>query len=96
MLIVQKFGGTSLLDPDRIRRAAQRAIEKKEQGYQVVVVVSAQGHTTDRLVEEVYAVSAAPSEREVDVCLSAGRDGPLKQSFPMRRMSMSVVLREAR
>ena len=72
MLIVQKFGGTSLMDPDRIRRAAQRAIEKKEQGYQVVVVVSAQGHTTDRLVEEVYAVSTAPSERELDVCLSAG------------------------
>ena len=72
MLIVQKFGGTSLMDADRIRRAAQRAIEKKEQGYRVIVVVSAQGHTTDRLVSEVYAVSSAPSGREMDVCLSTG------------------------
>jgi len=72
LLIVQKFGGTSLMDSDRILRAAQRAIQKKEQGYQVVVVVSAQGHTTDRLVSEVYAVSSAPSLREMDVCLSAG------------------------
>ena len=72
MLIVQKFGGTSLMDPHRICRAAQRAIEKKKQGYRVVVVVSAQGHTTDRLVSEVYSVSSAPSGREMDVCLSAG------------------------
>ena len=72
MLIVQKFGGTSLMDPERIRRAAQRAIEKKEKGYQVVVVVSAQGHTTDRLVSEVYAVCSEPALREMDVCLSAG------------------------
>ena len=60
------------MDPDRIRTAAKRAIEKKEQGCKVVVVVSAQGHTTDRLVSEVYAVSSAPSGREMDVCLSAG------------------------
>lgn len=72
MLIVQKFGGTSLMDPDRIRRAAARAMERKMQGAQVVVVVSAQGHTTDRLVSEAYAVNAAPSQREMDVCLSAG------------------------
>ena len=72
MLIVQKFGGTSLMDPDRIRRAAGRAAARKARGDRVVVVVSAQGHTTDRLVSQVYAVDPAPSGREMDVCLAAG------------------------
>ncbi len=72
MLIVQKFGGTSLMDPDRIRTAAARAIAKKQEGCQVVVVVSAQGHTTDRLLSQAQAVNPAPSLREMDMCLSAG------------------------
>ncbi len=72
MLIVQKFGGTSLMDPDRIRTAAGRAVAKKRQGCQVVVVVSAQGHTTDRLTELIHSVSPEPSSRETDMCLSAG------------------------
>ncbi len=72
MLIVQKFGGTSLMDADRIRTAAARAAEKKQQGWQVVVVVSAQGHTTDRLAEQAHQIHPAPTARELDMCLSAG------------------------
>ena len=50
MLIVQKFGGTSVMNVDRLRVAAQRAVDQKLQGNQVVVVVSAQGGTTDDLI----------------------------------------------
>lgn len=72
MLIVQKFGGSSLADPARLRRAAQRAVHEAKQGNQVVVVVSAQGDTTNRLVSAVAAVTASPSLREMDAYLAAG------------------------
>ncbi len=70
--IVQKFGGTSLQDPDRILAAARRAVAQAQTGDQVVVVVSAMGHTTDRILALTEAVSPAPAPREVDVCLTAG------------------------
>ena len=72
MLIVQKFGGTSLMDTDRLRTAAKRAIRRTEAGDRVVVVVSAQGHTTDRLIEEASAVSTGAPQREIDAYLAAG------------------------
>lgn len=72
MLIVQKFGGSSLADATRIRRAARRAIQATEQGAQVVVVVSAQGDTTDELISEAAAIAELPSQRELDAYLSAG------------------------
>lgn len=72
MLIIQKFGGTSLMTPDRVLTAARRAISRKLQGDRVVVVVSAQGHTTDRLVADALAIDPEPKDRELDVCLSAG------------------------
>lgn len=72
MLIVQKFGGSSLADAARLRRAAQRAVHTAKQGNQVVVVVSAQGDTTDRLVSAVAPVTANPSMREMDAYLAAG------------------------
>ena len=72
MLIVQKFGGTSLMDVEKIRKAAQRATTLVQQGAQVVVVVSAQGHTTDRLIEEAAAVNPNGSAREMDAYLAAG------------------------
>lgn len=72
MLIVQKFGGTSLMDTQRVFTAAGRAVERKRMGDQVVVVVSAQGHTTDRLVADALAVHQEGSAREMDMCLSAG------------------------
>lgn len=72
MLIVQKYGGTSLADPDRVRLAAHRAVSLSRQGHQVVVVVSAQGHTTDELLERAMEVNPRGSARELDAYLSAG------------------------
>lgn len=72
MLIVQKFGGSSLADPARIKRAARRLIHTVEQGHQTVAVVSAQGDTTDHLLSAVAGITSAPSERELDAYLSAG------------------------
>ena len=72
MLIVMKFGGTSLQDQERMLTAAQRAVRLHEQGDQVVVVVSAQGHTTDRLVAAALEMDPQPSKREMDAYLAAG------------------------
>ena len=72
MLTVQKFGGSSLSDAPRVRRAAKRAIHEAQQGNSVVVVVSAQGDTTDHLVSTAAAISATPSLREKDGYLAAG------------------------
>lgn len=72
MLIVQKFGGTSLMDTQRLYTAAKRAVTQAQKGNQVVVVVSAQGDTTDRLVAAAQAVTPHPSPRELDVCLASG------------------------
>ena len=72
MLIVQKYGGTSVSDADRIRRAAGRLVEAARQGHEVVAVVSAQGDLTDRLLEKISSVTASASLRETDACVSAG------------------------
>lgn len=72
MLVVQKFGGSSLADTSRIRRAAARIATLRQQGHQVVAVVSAQGDTTDHLLDRIYDVSVLPPAREVDACLAAG------------------------
>src|SRR3954453_21156961 len=77
-LIVQKFGGTSVADAERIHRAARRAIAAKEKGNQVVVVVSAMGHTTDDLIDLAKQVcchggkDATPPKREMDQLLATG------------------------
>jgi len=72
MLIVQKFGGTSLQDHDRVLTAARRAVELAQRGNQVVVVVSAQGHTTDRLLADALEMDPQPSKREMDAYLASG------------------------
>jgi len=72
MLIVQKYGGTSLSDVSRIQKAARRVAGLWEQGSRVVVVVSAQGHTTDELIVSASAVNPRGSAREMDAYLSAG------------------------
>ncbi len=72
MRIVVKFGGTSLMDDDRLRKAADRAIQPAAQGDQVIVVVSARGHTTDRLAAQADAVSPDGSPRERDMLYAAG------------------------
>jgi aspartate kinase len=71
-ILVQKFGGTSVQDAPRIHLAARRAIRALLDGNQVVLVVSAMGHTTDRLVELAYQVSRRPSKREMDMLLATG------------------------
>lgn len=72
MLIVQKFGGSSLADPARIKRAARRLIHTAEQGHQTVAVVSAQGDTTDHLLSAAANINSAPSQREMDAYLASG------------------------
>ena len=72
MLIVQKYGGTSLEDTARIMAAARRAAELARRGDQVVVVVSAQGDTTDMLIEKAAQVNKRRAAREMDAYLAAG------------------------
>lgn len=72
MLIVQKYGGTSLAGMSRLRAAARRATGLARQGNQVVVVVSAQGDTTDMLIEKATQVNRRGSAREMDAYLAAG------------------------
>ena len=72
MLIVQKYGGSSLADARRIHRAAERIAQQVRAGHKVVAVVSAQGDTTDQLLAQIPAVTGRPSERELDAYLSAG------------------------
>lgn len=72
MLIVQKYGGSSLADTERIQRAAQRIAEQVRAGHKVVAVVSAQGDTTDILLENAAKLTDSPSLRELDAYLSAG------------------------
>jgi len=72
MLIVQKYGGTSLGDADRIRNAARRVAALAKQGQQVVVVVSAQGDTTDTLIQQAMAINPQAEMREMDAYMAAG------------------------
>lgn len=71
-IIVQKFGGTSVADTDKIKKVADAVIREKELGNDVVVVVSAMGHTTDYLVKMAKELSVNPSGREMDMLLSTG------------------------
>ena len=79
-LVVQKFGGTSLADAERIRQVAERVIESHRAGHQVVVVVSAMGTTTDDLMRLAADVSDQAHPRELDMLLTAGE-----------RVSMALV-----
>lgn len=72
MLMVQKFGGTSVSDPQRIARVVSHLTGAARQGHKVVGVVSAQGDLTDRLVKKMMALSPLPPPRESDACLAAG------------------------
>ncbi|MHC4414365.1 MAG: aspartate kinase [Planctomycetota bacterium] len=71
-IIVQKFGGRSLADPEKILRCAQRAVAARRKGHQVVVVVSAMGDTTDALVGLAAQLTDRPSQRELDMLLTTG------------------------
>lgn len=71
-IIVQKFGGTSVADTDKIKNVARAVIREKNLGNDVVVVVSAMGHTTDILTKLAKEISPNPSSREMDMLLSTG------------------------
>jgi aspartate kinase len=71
-LLVQKYGGTSVADPDRIRAVADHVVRTRREGNDVVVVVSAMGKTTDDLLKLAHEVSHAPSDRELDMLLTSG------------------------
>ena len=71
-LIVQKFGGTSVADTSALKIVAERIIDRKKQGYEVVVVPSAMGSSTDELIDLANELSAKPTPREMDMLLSAG------------------------
>jgi aspartate kinase len=79
-LVVQKYGGTSVADPDRIRAVADHIVRTRRQGREVVVVVSAMGKTTDDLLRLASEVTARPSGRELDMLLTSGE-----------RISMSLL-----
>ena len=72
MLIVQKYGGTSLEDRERMEAAARRMSDLARQGHKVVAVVSAQGHTTDRMIAKAAELNRRGSAREMDAYLAAG------------------------
>ncbi|MHB8947401.1 MAG: aspartate kinase [Bacillota bacterium] len=71
-LLVQKYGGTSVADEGRLRNVARRVIRAADEGHQMVVVVSAQGDTTDHLIELARRVNPSPSDREFDMLLAVG------------------------
>src|SRR5437870_4889361 len=71
-LIVQKYGGTSVGNPERIQNVARRVIETQQTGNEVVVVVSAMSGVTDSLIKLAREVSPNPTEREMDVLLATG------------------------
>src|SRR5437764_12284907 len=71
-LVVVKFGGPSLATRDRLRAVARRLVDLHEEGNRVVCVLSARGHTTDRLLGLARALAAEPDPRELDALLAAG------------------------
>ncbi|MCW3008776.1 MAG: aspartate kinase [Solirubrobacterales bacterium] len=83
--VVMKFGGTSVADAERIKRAAQRIVAKREQGMRVVVVLSARGKTTDELIAWAQEISSSPDPREMDMLLSTGE----RQSCALAAMAIN-------
>src|SRR6476646_11918219 len=70
--VVMKFGGTSVADAERLKRAAGRIVAKREEGHRVVAVLSARGKETDRLIADAFEISETPDPREMDMLLSTG------------------------
>ena len=90
--IVQKYGGTSLADAEKIRNAAGRIASARAGGNGVAVVVSAMGDTTDRLIELASEVSSSPSSRELDALLSTGeRTSCALVAMAVRSMGLDAV-----
>ena len=84
-IVVQKYGGSSVADAERIKAVAQRIVATREAGKQVCVVVSAMGKSTDQLLRQASEISAAPSRRELDMLLTCG------ERASMALLSMAVT-----
>lgn len=87
MLIVKKFGGTSVADKDRIYNVAQRCIEDYREGHDVVVVLSAMGDTTDDLISLAKTINPEPKKRELDMLMTTGE----QVSVALMAMAMDVM-----
>ncbi len=70
--LIMKFGGSSLSDVDQIKKAAARVVALKKKDYDIIVVVSAMGKTTDTLLDQIYSVNSNPPEREISTMVSTG------------------------
>ena len=91
-LIVQKFGGSSVADVEKLKNVAKIITNAKKEGNDVVVVVSAQGDTTDELIEKAKQINENPSKREMDVLLSVGEQITISLlSMLIEKMGFLVV-----
>ncbi|HYN74970.1 MAG TPA: aspartate kinase, partial [Candidatus Limnocylindria bacterium] len=91
-LIVQKYGGSSVADAECVKRVARRIVETKRAGYEVVVVVSAMGDSTDELIDLAQQVTPNPAPRELDMLLTAGE----RISMAVLAMAIADLGQEAR
>jgi aspartate kinase len=92
MLVVQKYGGSSVANPERIRLVAQRAAQVHSAGDSIVVVVSAMGDTTDDLINLVQQITDNPDEREMDVLLSTGEQISISLlAMALKRLDKPVI-----
>ncbi|MGZ4437972.1 MAG: aspartate kinase [Nocardioidaceae bacterium] len=91
-IVVQKYGGSSVADAEGIKRVAQRIVDAKREGHDVVVVVSAMGDTTDELIDLAQQVSPLPAGRELDMLLTAGE----RISMALLAMAIGNLGQEAR
>lgn len=92
MLVVMKFGGSSVADLDKIRNVAERCIKKWREGNQVVVVLSAMGKTTDRLLAQAGEISSMPSRREMDMLLATGEQVSVSlMAMTMIQMGVTAI-----
>lgn len=87
MLIVQKYGGSSVADAERVLNVAKRIMRTRMEGNDVVVVLSAQGKTTDGLIAKAKEINPKPSRREMDMLLSTGE----QQSVALMAMAISAI-----
>ena len=87
MLIVKKFGGTSVANAERVRNAAKKIVDEYDKGNKVVVVLSAQGDTTDELIEKAKEINPKCSKRELDMLLATGE----QQSVALMAMAIHAM-----
>ncbi len=92
MLIVQKFGGSSVADAEKIRRVAGIIADTFCEGHDVIVVLSAQGDTTDELLEKAAEINDKPSKRELDMLLSTGEQASIAlMAMALEKLGLPVV-----